>query len=294
LPSGGDVAPPDPAQLVAADGLRRQARPWVIVLAVLLSLTCFGLLIGVPLLITELKPVPVGTRPRNVGWLIAGGVYLLLVIVYMANMPRLIRALPPEPVATAPSPSTDTPSPAPSHTAPVLPTPSPTPRTATAPVVIPKPAPPSAGGKHAVPWLPSEKQYLTETTGVTAEIRRVTLKLVAHYRPPVYTESSLTDETWRNDLAMMLVMLDTGVAQGLRATIEVPSTRLEDYNIAFEAAMQEAGPVPEMMTRAIDTLDPALQRQAFARLRVADTKLKQATALLETAKYQPAVLIDYD
>ncbi len=63
---------------------RSRSRGWVIAFAILLCLTCFGLVIGIPLLVTETKARPAGTPPRNLGWLIAGGVYLLLFFMIIA------------------------------------------------------------------------------------------------------------------------------------------------------------------------------------------------------------------
>jgi hypothetical protein len=65
--------------------VKSKPRAWVIIFGVLLSLTILGLIIGIPLIITELKQHAQGTRPRNTGWLVAGVIYAIIFASAMSN-----------------------------------------------------------------------------------------------------------------------------------------------------------------------------------------------------------------
>jgi hypothetical protein len=60
-------------------------RIWVIIFAIILCLTIIGLIIGIPLLVTELKRRPAGMRPKNNGWIVAGVICFILFIIAVAN-----------------------------------------------------------------------------------------------------------------------------------------------------------------------------------------------------------------
>ena len=97
-PGAGTALPSDPVGLVPSGELRRQPRSWVIVFGVLLCLTGFGIIVGAPILVTEMKHRQAGIRPSNQGWLVAGGVYAGLFILAVIALAIALRT-PPTPPA---------------------------------------------------------------------------------------------------------------------------------------------------------------------------------------------------
>jgi hypothetical protein len=59
---------------------REPARVWVVIFAILICLTCVGMVLGIPMLVIEFS----GRPARNTGWLIAGGVYAVLFLLIVS------------------------------------------------------------------------------------------------------------------------------------------------------------------------------------------------------------------
>lgn len=60
-------------------------RWWVILLGVLLIFTCIGMIIGIPLLVTESKKRLIGTPANNIGWVIAGFIFIGMLLIGAAS-----------------------------------------------------------------------------------------------------------------------------------------------------------------------------------------------------------------
>lgn len=79
---GADVSQNHPSQSFTSS-LSGSSNPriWVIIFGGLLCLTCIGLVIGIPLIVTELKKRPSGTHAQNTGWIIAGCVLFAFIAI---------------------------------------------------------------------------------------------------------------------------------------------------------------------------------------------------------------------
>ena len=78
--NGSPALVEDCSQATLSESLAKP-RLWVILFGVLLCLTCVGLIVGIPLIITETKSLPVGIPRRNIGWLVASGVFSILFLI---------------------------------------------------------------------------------------------------------------------------------------------------------------------------------------------------------------------